>query len=128
MNVEEYLTSIRLLLMQIGLHSIKFDAPDASYQVIRGRRSIVMSEIGRSSESARMLMIQRNSARLVRVVGHGGCCDGCCRRSGSRVALRLAFARLNPVFTHRQRPVDTVQFVIESARVANRLSFRVTAP
>lgn len=114
--------------MQIRLHAINFNAPDAPNQVIRRGRTIMMAKIGWSPQSARMLMIQRNSARLVRVVGHGGRRDRRRRRRSSRVALRLAFARLNPVFAHRQRPIHAVQFVIESASVANGLSFCIPAP
>lgn len=40
----------------------------------------------------------------------------------------LSFSRLNAVFSHGQRPVDPVQLVVESACVAHRFTFVVSAP
>lgn len=51
------------------------------------------------------------------------------RRIGAfHSTFRLPLARLNAVFLHGRRPVDTMQLVIKTASVAHRFAVRVATP
>lgn len=62
--------------------------------------------------------------RAGRAVGRSGGGGGGRRR----LLLRFPLPRLDAVFSHRQRSVDAVQFVVQAAGVAHGLALVVPAP
>ena len=42
--------------------------------------------------------------------------------------FRLAFSCLNSIFSHGQRPIDTMQFVVKATSIADGFTFVVSPP
>lgn len=121
-------TSFVRLGVQFRLHPVNFHA--TNQMIGRRRRAVVMMIMRTDRSNVRRVLVIHRSRSGYRISVIGCSCSrhrrsGRCRR---RITFRFALARLNAIFSHGKWTVDTVKFMIQSASIADRFTFRVSAP